>query len=130
MTLLSKLSPEVFLRLGLGLTYLYSGYNLIWHPSSWIWAVPSWFVAIVNQVVTVETYLRLQGLAELTIAFILLVWYVNRIVVRIVVAFSIAEFILILVFTPQFFITFRDVGLLGASIALFVMTLPYSKSPV
>lgn len=124
MNFVRKISPEVFLRLGLGLTYIYSSYNLLRHPESWIWAVPSWFLTLVNQVMAVENYLRLQGLAELVMAFILLGWYKNKILVSIVAAVSAAEFTLILFFAPQFFTTFRDIGLLGAALALLVMTFP------
>lgn len=119
-----KISPEVFLRLGLGLTYIYSSYHLFRHPDMWVWAIPSWFLEIINQVVTTEIYLRMQGSAELLMALILLGWYGNKILLRIVASFAAAEFAFILLFAPQFFTTFRDIGLLGAALALLVMTFP------
>ena len=29
--------PEVFVRLGLGLTFLYSGYDIYKNPENWMW---------------------------------------------------------------------------------------------
>jgi len=109
------------LRFGLGIMYLYSGYALILNPTAWIWAVPGWFSKMVTSFVPLEVYLRLQGVAELMMAFVLLIWLLNRNFVRIVAAISALEFTFILLFAPQFSITFRDIGLLGAASALLIL---------
>ncbi|KKU04963.1 MAG: hypothetical protein UX07_C0023G0013 [Parcubacteria group bacterium GW2011_GWA2_45_30] len=128
MNFLLKIRPEWPLRLGLGIMYLYSGYDLILNPTAWIWAVPGWFSKIVISFVPLEDYLRLQGVAELTMAFVLLIWLCDHNFVRIVAAISALEFTFILIFAPQFSITFRDIGLLGAAIALLVLvSLPKSN---
>ena len=109
------------MRFGLGIMYLYSGYALILNPTAWIWAVPGWFSKMVTSFVPLEVYLRLQGVAELMMAFVLLIWLLNRNFVRIVAAISALEFTFILLFAPQFSITFRDIGLLGAASALLIL---------
>lgn len=124
---LQKIKPELPLRLGLGFMYFYSGRDLLLYPSGWTWALPLWFSNIINQTVPIETYLRMQGVVELLMAFILLSWFLNRNFVKIVAAISSVEFIFILLFAPQFSITFRDIGLLGAALALLIMIL--SRSP-
>jgi len=124
---LKKLNPEWPLRFGLGIMYLYSGYDLILNPTAWIWVVPGWFSKMVAFFVPLEDYLRLQGVAELTMAFVLLLWFLNRNFVRIVAAISALEFTFILIFAPQFSITFRDIGLLGAALALLILV-SFSKS--
>lgn len=121
-----KTPPEWPLHFGLGLVYIYSGYGLLFNPSSWTWAIPSWFAALVNQLMPVEVYLRLQGIIELMMALILLTWFSNKKLVGLVALISSVEFIFILLFAPQFSVTFRDMGLLGAALAILITTF---KSP-
>ena len=128
MNFLQKISPEWSLRLGLGLVYLYSGYNLLFYPAGWVWAIPGWFSKIVSQVLPLESYLRMQGGVEIVMALIFIVWFAPRKLVLAAAAFSSLEFLFILLFAPQFSITFRDIGLLGAAIALFLINLSWTKS--
>src|SRR3989344_1446153 len=96
------------LRLGLGLMYLYSGIDLFRHPTAWHWALPMWLRDIITQ-------------------FIFLCWVMPKVIVKFAALISLLEMlgILILAFFPfsgaNFAITFRDIGLLGASTALFFL---------
>ena len=70
-----------------------------------------------------ESYLRLQGGVELLMALTFLIWLVPRKLVLAAAALASLEFLFILFFAPQFSITFRDIGLLGAAVALFLINL-------
>lgn len=120
MDFLKHIKPETPLRLGLGFMYLYSGIDLLLHPSGWTWALPWWFSKIVSFFITIELYLQIQGVAELIFAAILFAWFLDKRFVKIIAFFSFFEFLFILLFSPQFNIIFRDIGLLGTAIALFI----------
>lgn len=123
MNLLKKINLEWPLRLGLGIMYLYSGYDLMLNPKAWIWAVPGWFSKIVTFFMPLDSYLRLQGAGEFIIGILFLVWFLDRRWLKIVSILAVIELAGILVFTGIGPITFRDIGLLGAAIALFLLTL-------
>ncbi|KKS38356.1 MAG: hypothetical protein UV01_C0004G0158 [Parcubacteria group bacterium GW2011_GWA2_42_14] len=118
-----KLKPEWILRLGLGLMYLYSGFDLIMNPKGWTWALPWWYKQMVMVVMPIDGYLRFQGALELLMAFLLLSFFFPKKVAIAVAAVSSLEILFILLFAPQFSITFRDIGVLGASLALFLILL-------
>lgn len=118
---LQKISPEWILRLGLGSMYLYSGFGLILNPLAWIWAIPWWYKQLVLTVMPLESYLRFQGSLEVFMAFIFLSFFFPKSVVMIISALSSLELLFILFFAPQFSITFRDIGVLAASLALLLM---------
>lgn len=132
MSFLQKLNPEFILRLGLGLTYLYSGQNLIQHPAAWTWAIPYWLREIMGQAIDVLLYIKIQGAVEILFALVLLAWFIRGRWVRYVAFLSSLEFtmILILAFLPfsetNFIVTFRDMGLFGAALALLIITLPHA----
>ncbi|MDO8600890.1 MAG: hypothetical protein Q7R73_04805 [bacterium] len=128
MNYLQKISAEWPLRLGLGFMYIYSGIDLIRYPSGWTWALPWWFSKIVSSFIPIETYLRIQGAGELIFAAILLAWFLNKKIVAAVALISVFEFLFILFFSPQFTITFRDIGLLGAAASLFLIALKNNGS--
>lgn len=120
MDFFKKISPEFFLRLGLGATYLYSGYDIFTHSTSWIWALRG-LPIFMQQMISnfgFENFLRLQGAGELLFAFILLAWFMPRRIVWWVALFTAAEMTLILLLVGVDPITFRDFGLLGAALAL------------
>ncbi len=117
-TLVNKLHPEWFLRLGLGITYLYSGSSLFYHPQLWYGFAPLWFVDAVTRFVSFDTYLRLQGVFEFALGLSLIAWFVGRRGVRIASALLTLHLALILVFAGIDPITFRDIGLFGAALAL------------
>ncbi len=120
---LRVLKPEWALRLGLGAMYLYSGYDFIANPQHWYGFVPQWFSrAIVPAVFpSIDTYLRFQGAGEFLLGFLFLAWFLPRSVLKLAAAAAALEMALILYFVGIDPITFRDIGLLGAALALFVV---------
>lgn len=120
-----KLSPEWPLRLGLGVMYLYSGYDIIAHPSAWQWAIirlPQVVQNPINQV-GVDVYLKAQGTSEVVLGLLLLAWFLPRIVLKWTSLLIVFEMALILLLVGVDAITFRDIGLLGAATALFFFSL-------
>ena len=107
--------------------YLYSGQDLLLRPTAWSWALPYWLKNIIGQLVAVNTYLRLQGGMELVLALILLAWFVRPAIVQWAALLSALEMatIILLALIPyrdvNFSITFRDLGILGGSLALFLL---------
>lgn len=128
MNFLKKINHEWPLRLGLGFMYLYSGYDIFYHPASWYWAIPKWFSGIVTSVATLEMYLRLQGVGEFIMGGLLLAWFLNRRWLQVVSVLMVIEFSSILIFTGMGPITFRDIGLLGAALALLIMSFGINKN--
>ena len=122
MNFLQKIRPEWSLRLGLGLMYIYSGYDLFTNPQHWYGFVPQWFSRAVTSIVPITTYLRLQGIGELVLGFLFLAWFLGRGSVRIAAAIATIEMGLILLFVGIDPITFRDIGLLGAALAILVLS--------
>src|SRR3972149_2580320 len=105
--------------------YVYSGFDLVRNPTGWLWAVPFWFSDLVQLLMPLEQFLRIQGGVELALALIFFLWFLPRKIVLVASAISSLEIAGILFFAPfsQFLITFRDLGVLGASFALFLVTL-------
>ena len=111
------LSPSLPLRLGLGLTYLYSGIGLITEPTNWYGFAPGWVTDFVERFTTMDTFLRIQGCGELALALLTLAWFLKpkaAFVVAILGALHVAS---ILAFAGIDPLTFRDIGLLGAWLA-------------
>lgn len=98
--------------------YLYSGYDIFFNPQGWAWAVPAWFAKIIELAVPLEFYLRMQGVLEFAVGFLLLTWFFGKWGVRIAAIFAVLEMTAILFLTGINSITFRDIGLLGAAFAL------------
>lgn len=115
---MQKIKVEWVLRISLGLMYLYSSVDLIMHPKSWTWAVPWWFSKLVTPFVPLDVYLRLQGGFELIMAIIFLALFWKGGIVLFFAIISSLELLFILCFSPQFATTFRDIGVLGASVGL------------
>lgn len=124
MGLVAKMNPEWLLRLGLGAMYLYSGYDLFVNPRHWYGFVPAWFSrAIVPEVFpSIDVYLKLQGAGELLIGLLFLAWFLRRRWVRVAALAAVAEMALIIGFVGVDPITFRDIGLLGAALALLALS--------
>jgi hypothetical protein len=123
MHLLQKISPEWSLRLGLGAMYIYSGVDLIRHPTAWYWAVRPLPMPVQNFIHArgLNQYLVLQGIGELVLAFFLLAWFLPRIFPFSAALLTAIEMALIIVLVGVDAVTFRDIGLLGAALALTVM---------
>ena len=120
-TMVEKIKIEWILRISLGLMYLYSSIDLMMHPKSWTWAVPWWFSRMVTPFVPLDVYLQFQGGIELLMALIFLALFWKGGFVLLVVIFSSLELLFILFFSPQFATTFRDIGVLGASVTLCLL---------
>ena len=123
MSFTNKLSPAMFLRLGLGFMFLYSGFDIVSHPTAWAWAVrglPSFMQSMIDTF-GLETYLRLQGASELVLAVALLAWFLPRKVGAIAGLIAGLEMLAITILVGLDAVTFRDIGLVGAGFALFLM---------
>jgi hypothetical protein len=130
---MKKLTAECTLRLGFGIMYLYSGFDLLQHPTAWHWAIPYWMRQMVISVIPLNTYLRVHGAIELILAACLLAWFLKPRIVKYVAAIAALEMagILFLTFVPfsaqNFLVTFRDIGLLGGLIALSLILFEKDK---
>mgnify|MGYP001607753827 CR=1 FL=1 len=105
------------LRLGLALTYLYSGFDLILHPTAWTVYLPLWFKELLPFAPTL--YLQIQGAAELLFALSFLTGFQIR-WAGLLAAFEMA---MILLFYGLDGISFRDIAILGAALSIFFFTL-------
>lgn len=115
--------PTFFLRLGFGLMYLYSGYDLVVNPKHWqgfITDAPKFINRLATSVGTTN-FLRFQGLAELAIALGLLAWFLPTRLVKWLVLAAVLEMAAILVTVGINLITFRDLGLLGGLAGLLLL---------
>ena len=122
MKFLQNIQPGWALRLCLGLMYLYSGTDLFYRPDNWLGFLPPWFSHVVANVVSLETYLRFQGIAEFCIGLLLLAWFSGKWGVRIASVLAFFEMSFILIFVGIDPITFRDIGLLGGALALIIIS--------
>ena len=67
-----------------------------------------------------DVYLRLQGAGELAVAFLLLAWFLGRWGTRVAALLAVIEMLGILLLAGIDPITFRDLGLLGGAVALWI----------
>ena len=126
---LLKITPEGALRVGLGLMYVYSGIDMLLHPTSWLWVIRSSFkflpddmrMSLFANQEFINNYVLLQGIAEFILAIIFLSWFIPRYIVKFFVLLSIFKFIAILALVSINAVTFEIVGLLGVSVALWMM---------
>lgn len=123
-----KINPQWPLRLGLGFMFLYSGLDIIRHPTAWYWALrpliklaPESLVTTISNQTFLNKYLLFQGSAELILAFVFLAWFLPKNFAKWAAAIASLEMAAILILVPIDAITFRDIGLLGAAFALFVI---------
>ena len=115
--------PEWSLRLGLACTYLYSGLDLVRHPTAWYWALrplPDFFQSLINSI-GIDRYLQLQGASELVFAAVFLAWFLPSKIVRVFAALAALEMLAILLMVGINGETFRDIGILGAATGLFFL---------
>ena len=97
---------------------LYSGFFLLTDPQRYYKYVPGWLDSFANLIASLDTYLRFQGIGEVLIALGLLGWFLPRWCVRIAAILLTAEMTLILLFVGVDAVTFRNMGLVGAALAL------------
>ena len=71
---------------------------------------------------SVESYLRLQGVGEFIIGLLFLAWFSGKLGVKIATVLATLEMALIVLVVGIDPITFRDIGLLGAASALLILS--------
>ncbi|MEK7622013.1 MAG: hypothetical protein AAB415_02430 [Patescibacteria group bacterium] len=119
---MNRLKPELVLRLSLALTYFYSGYSLLTSPKSWTQFAPLWFRDFLDSLnFPLTAFVQVQGAIEIIMALVFVIWFMPRRWVRYAAFLSSLEMGLILFFTGIDLITFRDIGLLGLSFAIFLI---------
>ena len=108
--------------------YVYSGVDIVIHPTAWFWAVRPLFrflpLAMQIQFTTsafMSYFLMIQGWIELLFAIILLAWFLPKKFAKWVAGLTALEMAGILAIIPIDAVTFRDFGLLGAAFALFIL---------
>lgn len=108
--------------------YLYSGIDILRHPTAWFWAVRpifKWFPASMQVSLTqpafMKKFLMSQGALEVIFAIILLAWFLPKKYVAGVAGLTALEMAGILFLIPVDAVTFRDFGLLGGGLALFLI---------
>ncbi len=112
------------MRIFLGLMFLYSGYDIVVHPTAWTWAVralPVFMAEMIENTVGTVTYLRLQGASELLLALALMAWFLPRKITIVAAAVATIEMFAITLLVGLDSVTFRDIGLIGAGWALFTI---------
>ena len=127
---LRRLDPAVLLRLGLGVMYLYSGTSLIRDPSEWRGFIPDWLILFVGPILSPGQFLRFQGIFELLLAFLLLAWFLPKAILRIASLVAALEIAGILFVVGVDLVTFRDIGVLAAALALTVLAWRDPRQPV
>jgi cytochrome c-type biogenesis protein len=104
---------NLILRYGLALTYIFSGYDLIAHPRSWISFVPYWFANLLP--IDTITFIQIQGGVELLLALA----FITGFFIRPAAFLSALEMSAILLLYGVDAVTFRDLAILGGSLAVF-----------
>jgi hypothetical protein len=105
--------------------YLYSGYSLITNPNAWVEFVkvlPLTMLKIVDAI-GVERFLLGQGIFEIILAAAFLLWFVPVRWVKLAAFLAVLELAAILWFIGIDTITFRDLGLLGGLLTLWLIYL-------
>jgi len=102
------------LRIGLGLILTYAAVHMITDSEAWIGFVPKW----VSKIIDIQTFLYLHASLELIFGILLIL----GILLPAVSFLVFLDFLAILIFFGIDDVTFRDFGLLMASMALFLIT--------
>ena len=125
---ISAESDILILRIGLGLTLIYASFDIFRDPTSWIDFVPTWIEYLIPR----ERFLMGHALGDLVIGLGLLNNF-KRMLLPLFAVLAFFNFFAILIFYGIDAITFRDFGLSGAALALFVRALqtrPVAEQPV
>jgi hypothetical protein len=102
--------------------YIYSGYDLFANTQHWYGFIPPWLERLITNFVSLDIYLRVQGMGEFVIGLLFLAWFGGVWGVRIASIAAVLELALIIILVGIDPITFRDVGLLGAAMALAILS--------
>lgn len=120
--MINRLKPAFALRLSLAAMYIYSGYSLVTSPTSWTQFVPFNLKELLGRInIPVTAFVQIQGVVELAIAAVFLLWFLPRRWIKWFAFLSTVEMSFILIFGRIDLVTFRDIGLLGASLATFLI---------
>ena len=120
---LDGIKPIWALRLTLGIMYVYTGVDFLRAPEHWYGFTPPWLSQLILTIFpSMDAYLRMQGVGELMLGLAFLAWFLPSILVRIAALLSTLEIALILLVVGIDLITFRDIPILGAAVAVFLMT--------
>ena len=109
------LTPRIALRIGLGFTFIYAGVYSFLDPTSWIGFIPLWIANIIDAEILISIHAVIQlvlGLALLTGFLLPLISFI-----------SFFDILAILLFYGIDAITFRDSGLLMATLGLFLLAI-------
>ncbi len=109
-----QLNAPFLIAFGLGLTFIYAGVDALANPVNWIGYVPQWSTFIMPR----EYLLATHAIIELFLGVMLMARLYPHIT-SLIVACDLA---IILLVSGVDTVTFRDFGLLMATIALFTLT--------
>ena len=109
------LKPETLLSIGLGITFLYAGIASLLDPTSWIGYLPAW----TDVFAPADTLIVVHGIVQTLLGITLIVGIATR-PVALIVALDIAG---ILAFYGIDAVSFRDIGLFFAALALLSLSL-------
>lgn len=118
----NKRFGSLLLRIGLAFVLAYAAIASIISPNDWIGYVP----AFVREIIPATTVLGVLTIAQLLVAL----WLLSGIYIRLAALACAAMLADIIVANPNLLaITFRDIGLLFAALALAAIGKPRSSKP-
>lgn len=117
--MIRKLKPDLVLRTGLGLVFVYAGIMSFLSPENWIGFVPQW----VGNIVSPELFLSIHAGFEIILGLAL----ITGIFLPAASLIAFLDMFALLIFYGIDEVTFRDIGVLAAAIALYLITFEKSS---
>ncbi len=114
-----KITPALALRIGLGLGFVYVAVHMLSDPQSWLGFIPNW----ISKLIDPRIFLSLHSGFELILGILLLIGVFPKITSLL----SFFDMFAILIFYGVDSVTFRDFGLMMASLALFLLSREKTK---
>ncbi|MDP3975163.1 MAG: hypothetical protein Q8P88_02685 [Candidatus Jorgensenbacteria bacterium] len=108
------MKPASLLRLGLALTFVYAGVMAFLEPAPWLGFVPGW----VENIVAPEIFLSVHAVFQIMLGAALIVEFIPQTAAML----AVADLAAILIFYGIDLVTFRDLGLFFAALALVTLT--------
>lgn len=107
-------TASVIIRIGLAIVFAYAAINAFQEPAAWIGFIPGFS----SQFIDPKVALDLISVTQLGLA----IWLITGKYVKYSAAISVALLGGIMIFNPDtFLITFRDIGLIAAAVALIFL---------